>query len=844
MPDQSGRSTSRDFAFQSTDQAFAHSLGGAKPSTSTAYGPNSHDRYDAERTTNAANASSSANQTPAQEVALRFPGHNQQQSSLQSQAPGQFPTYGFSPGGPLVWDWNDSIEFPGFTNQYEPQGELVQELQNQSLPNSDFSIPLPVTNPDTIYQSPQHIQSSHSTTAQSRLSPPKPPQRPAVQTGMKRKAESEPNSAVSQAVSVSTELQQPSAKRVNKSRSSSSASATSPAVATASEARRASMTQTSSAVAVTEAAPQSNSNSNTEVQKRKEPGKGTGPQGRVIDVSKPRRVVESPGGADILPAGKVFPIQIGSELFRLSGASISSDDLPGILKSTKAKKSRAPSYFSHFFSEQLHANTARAGDLRTLYIDRDPETFHDIALHLQGYHVKPRDGEHFVRLFADAQFYSLPRLTKQLFSTDIFIRIGGLPFQIPRDLFSSPGDSPNYFSLGFAQFFSTPSQVFPGLDRNSLLRPPSISPPSVPSRSGETFAELIKMLQGYNVEIRSEAHRAELLRDARYFLFKGLEQRLIPCDISFNLKRNQSEILLKLEDIRQSGVTFTPDAPSSTSNSGSGSTVALSPAQGSGSKPTSPASSLYTPSQSPRSGTVSYARPYTDDHSNTNILVLEISTQESTTLHFPPYPPTPSSLAPLTLNLRATFHDSTLARVTSLFSVIASKMGLPATQPLGLMMMNSGGGVATQPVSPANSGVSERRVRVRWEDDAYVEIDGSPVELGVDSSTGRLGVRKSPEPHRDRVKTISRSVDDENMEGVEGEGKGDEWLWGGPKQDDGEGEEEKEWIVRRAHWRLRVEPVEGDGNGGGKMQVVLCPVRIEGFGVEKSRNKARGFLSR
>jgi hypothetical protein len=36
-------------------------------------------------------------------------------------------------------------------------------------------------------------------------------------------------------------------------------------------------------------------------------------------------VPESPGGLDILPAGKVFPIQIGSELFRLSGASIASD---------------------------------------------------------------------------------------------------------------------------------------------------------------------------------------------------------------------------------------------------------------------------------------------------------------------------------------------------------------------------------------------------------------------------------------------------------------------------------------------------------------------------------------
>jgi hypothetical protein len=44
--------------------------------------------------------------------------------------------------------------------------------------------------------------------------------------------------------------------------------------------------------------------------------------------------------------------------------------------------------------------------VKTLYIDRDPETFRDIALHLQGYHITPKDGEQFVKLFADAQFYS------------------------------------------------------------------------------------------------------------------------------------------------------------------------------------------------------------------------------------------------------------------------------------------------------------------------------------------------------------------------------------------------------------------------------------------------------
>jgi hypothetical protein len=76
---------------------------------------------------------------------------------------------------------------------------------------------------------------------------------------------------------------------------------------------------------------------------------------------------------------------------------------------TKAKKARAPSYFSQFFQCQLkqaEENGDESNSVRTLYIDRDPVTFKDISLHLQGYHVAPKNGSHFVKLFADAQFYS------------------------------------------------------------------------------------------------------------------------------------------------------------------------------------------------------------------------------------------------------------------------------------------------------------------------------------------------------------------------------------------------------------------------------------------------------
>ena len=97
-------------------------------------------------------------------------------------------------------------------------------------------------------------------------------------------------------------------------------------------------------------------------------------------------VVSSP----TLPAGKVFPIQIGSDLFKLSGASISSDGKNNIIlmfdPGSITKRIRAPSYFSQFFSEQLLDGDGRGGNIRTLYIDRDPDTFRDILLHLQGSH--------------------------------------------------------------------------------------------------------------------------------------------------------------------------------------------------------------------------------------------------------------------------------------------------------------------------------------------------------------------------------------------------------------------------------------------------------------------------
>lgn len=92
------------------------------------------------------------------------------------------------------------------------------------------------------------------------------------------------------------------------------------------------------------------------------------PNTRSANVPSPESRNPSAHSNPVLQPEKVFPIQIGSEVFRLSGASISSD---------------SPSYFTQFFEEQLR-NNEDGSSIRPLYIDRDPDTFRDIARHLQG----------------------------------------------------------------------------------------------------------------------------------------------------------------------------------------------------------------------------------------------------------------------------------------------------------------------------------------------------------------------------------------------------------------------------------------------------------------------------
>lgn len=396
-----------------------------------------------------------------------------------------------------------------------------------------------------------------------------------------------------------------------------------------------------------------------------------------------------------------------------------------------------------------------------------------------------------MRLFADAQFYTLPKLMSQLYEESIFISIGHREFQIPRDIFTGPGNSPNFFSLGFGVFFSSQDEIFPGLDRESLIRPPSIMPPSVPNRSADIFYELLHLLRGYPVRIRDEEHRTSLLRDCRYFNFKGLEQKLIPHHINYNLARRRYEITLRLEDILKSGISIATDAMTPT--------------------PTGGVEAI--------SGWVNYMRPYEDDKHHE--LILEIG-GENTKLH---------------LHLmRAEFFGQVKIRVARLFEVIATKLNLPpTTQPLGLLMAS--GGAGSQPATPGNTPLSEDLVRVVIEPETHIVLDGKTytsfteieevtMAMSSASSVGHGGGQDSP------------------LSSLGGGGGG--YMGAGPSRkrrridlSGGHASSSDEWIVRTGQWRLRIQ---GARNGKSAIECVLVAVKVDAYSTELARNAQRGFL--
>ena len=405
------------------------------------------------------------------------------------------------------------------------------------------------------------------------------------------------------------------------------------------------------------------------------------------------------------------------------------------------------------------------------------------------------------------------------------------------------------------------------------------------------FKELLHYLKGYPIEVRSEAHRATLLKEARYFHFKGLEQRLLPHEISFNASRQDYDIFLRLEDIRQSGISFAPD----TSNSNQID------------NPSSPSKrNVEVPisiSNIPSAGTVRYSRPYVDEDSYG--LVFETS-DETTILDLE--------------EMRVAFSGQTKARVASLLQVMVNKMNLPATQPLGLMLMTTGNGLAAQPSNPSLSGLSDECIRVRFDSSTHAELDGKTLDMAT------LRFLISPSSSPSHLRSNLNSYVDENISGNKNSAfqpsiiqnqrppkrrkldsvgvihsgknmrKGD-YLHDSEDTTTNSGvnnadnvindnaifaaaaatknttysastinndqtaalfaEKGKTWMISRAQWRVRVELTTsrhdssasaataatlGDGNDAG-MEVTFYASRLDALSGERARNARRGFLT-
>ena len=231
----------------------------------------------------------------------------------------------------------------------------------------------------------------------------------------------------------------------------------------------------------------------------------------------------NPAVFEVLPHEKVYSIQVGYKLFRLSGLSLSSD---------------APSYFTKFFSQEENEE-------KVLFFDRSPQIFEKIYNHLQGYSINITNDFEYMHLWSDAFYFGLLKLQKLLTEQDLFASVGDQSFKIPKSLLQNEGNSPNYFTMNSERLFFDNVAV---IERNNMLRPPPQRPPIVAGRSPQLFADLLEFLRGNTLIIKSEEHRQLLQKEARYYRFLELEQRMV------NHTVVNDAIVLNLMDLSRKGM--------------------------------------------------------------------------------------------------------------------------------------------------------------------------------------------------------------------------------------------------------------------------------------------------
>jgi hypothetical protein len=98
-----------------------------------------------------------------------------------------------------------------------------------------------------------------------------------------------------------------------------------------------------------------------------------------------------------------------------------------------------------------------------------------------------------------------------------------------------------------------PHNYFTGPLKHSLFSPHRSLGEAQPiqiQRDPETFRDMIRHLQGYQIHIRDHQHHQKLLSDAQFYLFKNLRDKLSSATI--NHCTNSSETLMSIKDIRPS----------------------------------------------------------------------------------------------------------------------------------------------------------------------------------------------------------------------------------------------------------------------------------------------------
>lgn len=231
----------------------------------------------------------------------------------------------------------------------------------------------------------------------------------------------------------------------------------------------------------------------------------------------------------ILPHDKVYVIQVGYKMFRLSGASILSD---------------GPSYFTTFFGQEANAE-------KVLFIDRSPVIFEKIYSHLQGYHVSAETEEEFLHLWLDAYYFCLKRLKQVLEDECSFATVGATTFRIPRSLLELTGNYPNFFLINYdTLLFNSKLLIMSKL----MIRPPPQKVVGVSGRSPLLFADLLEILRGNTLVIRDDEHRQLLAKECRYYRFLELEQRLLRHRIVHNPFTGVEEIIMDLNDLSKKGI--------------------------------------------------------------------------------------------------------------------------------------------------------------------------------------------------------------------------------------------------------------------------------------------------